>query len=369
MEVKQNRLSIIFSSMKDHRVNRTKRHSLENIVFITVAATICGCETWNDIEDFGKDRFDWLSRHLDLPNGIPSHDTFNRFFSALDVEKFEECFRQWASSVVGSISDSVIALDGKRIVGSSKNSDNPIHVISAWSAAYGISLGQVRTDDKSNEITAIPKLLDALFIEGSIITVDAMNCQPEIAKKILSKNADYIFQVKNNRKKLYDDMDKLFRWFPADSVYAQTDDKEHGRIETRKCSVISDFTGVYKANIWVGLQSMIKIESKQVNKKTGKVVEEVRYFLSSLDPDAEKIGKAIRSHWSIENSLHWQLDVSFGEDASRKRNKNAVMNFSMINKMALSTLTKERDVKLGVRSKRLKASRSEDYLMKVMELF
>lgn len=357
----------IFRELTDHRVNRTKLHSLENIIFISMTAIISGSETWNEIEEFGKGRIDWFSKYLDLPNGIPSHDTFNRFFSNLDPDKFESVFRKWVSSFGRECKGDVISIDGKSIRGSRRTNQLAIHMVSAWSKNAGITLGQLRTPDKGSELKAIPELLDALFIKGSIVTIDALGAQPNIAEKIIDNGADYILQIKKNRKNMVKDIEIAFHMMKPSSV-SKTIDNAHGRMEMRKVSVIKGDGRIRKSEQWKNLQSIVMIESQSVNKVTGEMDKSTAYYITSLDSDAETIGKAIRSHWGIENSLHWMLDVAFSEDRGRKTNQNAVINFSLMNKIALDFLKKEKSMKTGIKSKRMKAGWSTSYLEKVLNL-
>ena len=342
------------SQMKDPRIERRKLHVLDDIVFITIAAVLSGAETWNDIELYGKLKKEWLSTFLKLTNGIPSHDTFNRFFSALDSQEFEKCFLLWVKSLSEKYPDDVVSIDGKTMRGS-RNGDfkSATHIVSAWSEANNLILGQLKTDQKSNEITAIPELLNALLLEGCIVTIDAMGCQKEIAKKIIGKNADYVLAVKENQSDLLDDIQDSFRILKPNDVFEDTD-YGHGRIETRKCSLINDLSLVEKSSSWKSLSSILKVESTRYFKANGKTQTETRYYISSLANDAEKVGTAIRSHWGIENKVHWTLDVAFKEDQSRKRAGNSAHNFSIINRIALNLLKNDK-TKIGIRGKRLGA--------------
>lgn len=356
-----------FKDLKDHRMNRTKLHSLESIMFIALAAVICGAETWNEIEEFGNEKLDWFKKHLDLPNGIPSHDTFNRFFSALDPESFEECFRKWVASFQGDPNGDVISIDGKSVKGSWRTHSQAVHIVSAWSRNTGITLGQKATENKGGEIRIIPELLDALFIEGSIVTIDALGAQPEIAEVIVNNGADYVLQIKNNRKTLVRDIEFSFNHREPHSVY-ESNNKSHGRQEKRVVSVLYYPELIRKYHQWTNLECIIKLESESHNMANGRVEKSVAYYISSLNSNAEHIANVIRSHWGIENSLHWVLDVAFSEDRSRKMNKNAVVNFSTMNKVALDMLKKETSVKIGIKSKRMKAGWGTGYLEKVLGL-
>jgi len=360
-----NKISTIFSGLKDHRVNRTKLHPLENIVFISTCAVICGAETWNEIEAYGNSKKEWLSGFLDLSSGIPSHDTFNRFFSLMHTATFEECFRQWVSTIVSDIKGDFVSIDGKTVRGSKGFESTALHIVSAWSAVNQISLGQLRTAEKSNEITAIPELLESLLIEGSTVTIDAMGCHTAIARKIVSKGADYILAVKNNQRTLYSEIQDSFTFVSPESESVE-EDFGHGRIEKRTCSVINNLGMIGDSVVWSSIQSIIRIECHRYNKTTSESDTSTRYYISSLNTDAKYMATAIRSHWGIENNLHWMLDVSFGEDRGRKRNKSAVMNFSTLNKIALYLLKNDSSQNVGVRSKRMIAGWDQEYLMKII---
>ncbi|MDO9028362.1 MAG: ISAs1 family transposase [Candidatus Roizmanbacteria bacterium] len=352
--------------MKDHRIDRKKLHLLEDIVFITIAAVISGAASWNEIELFGKHKKDWLASFLSLPNGIPSHDTFNRFFASLDPEVFEQVFTSWVNSLVEKYPGDIIAIDGKTIRGSKgKGFHSATHVVSAFSIHNQLIMGQLQVDQKSNEITAIPKLLDALLINGSVVTIDAMGCQKEIAKKIRSRQADYVLMVKENQSELLDDIKDSFKMLEHDD-YTESLDFGHGRIETRKCAVITDLSLIEKPTLWKSLTSIVRVESERYIKSTGVTQSETRYYISSLCADANQLLHAIRSHWGIENNAHWSLDVAFNEDSSRKRARNAAMNFSIINRLALNMIKKE-ESKMGLKAKRLLAGWSQEYILKVLK--
>lgn len=354
------------SRMKDPRIERKKLHLLEDIVFITIAAVLSGAESWNDIELYGKVKKEWLSSFLVLKHGIPSHDTFNRFYAALDPKEFEECFLLWIKSLTEKYPGDIVSIDGKTMRGSrGAGFNSATHIVSAWSDSNKLVLGQIKTDQKSNEITAIPELLKALLLEGCIVTIDAMGCQKEIARKILTKKADYVLAVKNNQPELMDDIQDSFRILKPNDVFKHID-YDHGRIETRKCFLINDLTLIDKSSSWKSLGSIIKIESERYFKATGKTQTETRYYISSIASNAEKVAIAIRSHWGIENKVHWTLDVAFNEDKSRKRAGNAAHNFTIINRIALNLL-KNDDTKIGIRGKRLGAGWSGEFLFKLLK--
>lgn len=330
---------------------------------------ICGAETWNNIEEYARTKEKFLRKFLELPNGIPSHDTFNRVFSALDNEQFESCFIEWVKSLVEITKGEVVAIDGKTIRGAKANGKkSPFHLVSAWASQGNVVLGQVKTDDKSNEITAIPKLLEILALEDSIITIDAMGCQESIVNKIIEKKANYILAVKLNQQQLYEDIEHEFR-FSKELQSDTTLGLDHGRIETRICSVSNNLEEFENVGKWKNLKTIVRVESIREFKNSDKPTEKApRYYISNLQLSPAKFQNAIRSHWSIENKLHWTLDVAFGEDASRKRTGNAAQNFSTLNKIALNLLKNEKSIKAGVKGRRLKAGWDDNYLMKVLKI-
>ncbi len=362
-------LCSLFEQIDDPRSDTTKLNKLNDILLIGVISVICGAETWNNMEDYARAKEGFLKTMLELPNGIPSYDTFNRVFSAIDNQKFESAFVEWVNSLVKLADGQVIAIDGKTIRGvKAHGKKSPIHLVSAWAAQNKLVSGQVKTDEKSNEITAIPKLLKLLMLENAIVTIDAMGCQEEIAENIIDKKADYILAVKRNQKQLFEDIEdefKVAKNIAEDtSVYG-----DHGRIETRVCRTISDLGFVQNREKWANLKTIIKIDSTREFKNSDKPTEKAtRYYISSLKVGPKAFQEYIRSHWSIENSLHWALDVAFGEDASRKRSGNSAQNFSTLCKIALNLLKNEKTLKSGVKGKRLKAGWDNDYLMKVLNL-
>ena len=355
-----------FSELTDPRVDRTKAHMLEDILFIAIASVICGAESWNDMENFGKAKEGWLRTFLRLPEGIPSHDTFNRVFSALNPEELESSFLSWTRSVAELTDNEVVSIDGKSMRGTREHgSKSIVHMVSAWASANHIVLGQLKVDEKSNEITAIPKLLDLLVVKGCIVTIDAMCCQKDIVSVIVEKEANYLIAVKGNQGSLQEQVKDSFRFLPAVSVSEDTD-CGHGRVETRRCSIISDLSLIEHREEWKNLRSLIKIETERYDKCRQATLKETRLYISSLEADADLINRSVRSHWGVENSLHWVLDVAFNEDHSRKRAGNAAQNFSLINRIALNLLKNEKSAKVGVRGKRLKAGWDNDYLLKIL---
>jgi len=365
-----NKLKTIFSNVDDFRRSHRKKYELESILLIGIISVICGAENWNEMESYARSKEDFLRSFLDLPNGIPSHDTFNRVFSNIDSEQFETCFVEWVSNLAELQPREIIAIDGKTIRGAkASGKKSPVHMVSAWASENNLVLGQIKVSEKSNEIKAIPKLLDVLSLDDTIVSIDAMGCQKNIAEKIIENKADYILAVKGNQPQLLENIKDEFR-FSKQIKIDINEDIGHGRIETRICSVITDFQFIDNDNNdWKNLKSIIKIESKREFKNSDKPIENsARYYISSVDADAKDFQKAIRSHWGIENKLHWMLDVSFSEDASRKRAKNASQNFSLLNKIALNLLKQEKSSKIGVKSRRLKAGWDNHYLIKVLNL-
>ena len=353
-----------FSEMEDFRINRKKRHLLTDIITIAIAAVLSGMKSYDDIEDFGAVREDWLRTFLELPNGIPSHDTFNRVLSHMDPLKFEECFRNWVDSIHQG---QLISMDGKTIRGAKSHGvKSPIHMVSAWANDSNMVLGQLKVNEKSNEITAIPELLNGLFIKGCIISIDAMGCQQEIAKCIAQGEGDYILGVKKNQPTLYQNLEDSFRFLKT----ADNDenlDIGHGRIEKRKCTLITDLSHIEEPGKWDKLSVLIKIESERTFKANGETENSIRYYIASKPASAFFYQKNIRDHWAIENKLHWTLDVDFQEDASRKRAKNAAQNFSLINKVALNILKNDQTKNISIRRKRNLAAWDKEYLMKLLK--
>ena len=366
-----------FASLEDPRAEHLIDHKLIDIVMIALCAVICGAETWNDIELFGNERLDWLRQFLALKNGPPSHDTYGRVFARIDGGQFQACFISWVQAVFQATQGQVIAVDGKQARRSHDriNGKKAIHVVSAWATANHLVLGQQTVDEKSNEITAIPELLRLLEVNGCIVTIDAMGCQTEIAEQIVDQGADYVLAVKQNQGHLYEDIDFFFylahqnNFERVDHTYDRTVNKDHGRIETRECWAISGeeslrFLRGYEQ--WKGLRTIAMVQSQRQIK--GNTTIERRYYISSLANDAQKILHAARSHWGVENSLHWVLDVAMGEDDSRIRKGNAPENMATLRRIALNLLKQERTLKRGFKGKRLKAAFSPDYLLKVLSV-
>jgi predicted transposase YbfD/YdcC len=364
-----NDLVRIFSQIQDPRSHINKLHDVVDILLIGIVSVLCGAETWLQMKMFAQSKEDFFRKFLTLENGIPSEDTINRVFSAIDSDEFESCFIEWVNSISVMKRGQVIAIDGKNLRGAKSNGKmSPVHMVSAWASDNNLVLGQVRVNEKSNEITAIPRLLETLDVEGCIITIDAMGTQTEIASKIVENGADYILAVKGNQKQLLEEVKDEIH-FSKDPSIDETVDIGHGRIETRKCTVVSEFQFIKESTKWCDLRSVVRIESTREFKNSDKSTEKaVRYYISNRIDTAKNFQKHIRSHWGVENKLHWTLDVAFSEDASRKRNKNAAQNFSIILKIALNLLKNEKSDRQGIAGKRLRAGWDEDYLMKVLKI-
>lgn len=364
-----------FASLKDPRTGRAKRHNLMDVIVIAICAVICGADSWVDVEMFGKSKKDWLSRMLALPNGIPSHDTFGRVFARIDPVQFEACFTEWVQAVNEVIEGQIVAIDGKTLRRSydRRGDKTAIHMVSAWASANRLVLGQIRVDDHSNEITAIPELLSTLDVSGCTVTIDAMGCQKEIATTITDQGADYVLALKQNQPQLYDDVTEMFdhaqgsEFSNLDHHFSETIEKGHGRIEKRRCWAVSDpdhLGYVNDRNQWAGLKSLAMVESERT--ENGKTSTQTRYYISSLPNDARRLLSSARTHWGIENSVHWVLDVAFDEDASRVRQGNAAENLSVLRRMALNMLKQESTSQGGVAAKRKRAGWDQDYLLLVL---
>ena len=364
-----------FGGLEDPRIDRCKRHQLLDIITIAICAVICGADSWVHVEMFGKNKEDWFRTFLDLPHGIPSHDTFGDVFSRLDPDRFQECFMDWSRSVAELLPGEVVAIDGKTVRRShdKRAGKEAIHLVSAWASANTLTLGQVKTEEKSNEITAIPRLLELLELSGCIVTIDAMGCQKEIAQRILDREADYLLAVKENQGLLYQDIRDLFEGAEEggfDGVphdYATTLNKGHGRVERRECWVISDpacLGYLSTGKDWPGLRSVMKVTGRRET-GTGATVQ-ARYYISSLGASAKRQLEAARAHWSIENSLHWSLDVTFREDQSRVRKDHSPQNMATLRQIAHNQLKRETSLKVGIQGKRLQAGWRDDYLLKVL---
>lgn len=331
------------------------KHELDGILFLAVSSAICGIVDWDEMEMFGNEQISWFRKYYAYVNGIPSHDTISRVFAKLDPNEFCKYFTEWVRTLRKDIDKEVIAIDGKVVKGSAQKSRGikSLYCVSAFATENQLVLSQEMVDEKSNEITAVPKLLDMIDCKGTIITVDALNCQTKIVEKVIEKEADYLFAIKSNQKGIYEQIVSRFEKQKIDSVDMEYD-MGHGRVETRKCSVISKLEFIDDAVKWKGIKTIVKIESERFMKATQETQTETRYYISSLLPDAKQINKSVRSHWGIENKLHWMLDISFNEDASRKRKDNSMQNYGMICKIALNMI-KQADGKGSYKKQKFKA--------------
>lgn len=361
-----------FADLTDPRDERGKEHLLQDILAIAICAVICGAESWNDIELYGHAKQEWFSSFLKLGNGIPSHDTFARVFARLDPQQMQQCFLSWIEAVSQLTAGEVIAIDGKTVRHSydTSNGKGAIHMVSAWASTNRLVLGQQKVDDKSNEITAIPALLKVLSVAGCIVTIDAMGCQKEIASAIIEQGGDYVLALKGNQSGLLEDVQWLFEQAIATEFQGVTHDvaqsinQGHGRIETRRCWTLSQLEYLVQKPLWKGLQSIAMIQNER--RVNGQVSVETRYYITSLENHAAKVAHAVRTHWSIENSLHWVLDVSFDEDACRIRSYHAPQNLSLLRQIALNLLSQDKSIKLGIKAKRKKAGWDDAYLIKIL---
>lgn len=361
-----------FESLEDPRRAYLVEHSLLDIVALTICAVICGAETWEGIEAYGHSKLEWLKTFLALPNGIPSHDTIARVFALLEPSQLQECFVSWVKSIAELSLGEVISLDGKSARHSydKGKGKGAIHMVSAWASGNQLVLGQVKVADKSNEITAIPKLLNILDISGCIVTIDAMGAQKEIAQQIIDQGADYVLSLKGNQGNLHEDVEQLFNWAHKTDFKGieheayQTLDKGHGRIEIRRYWLLDKVEHLEDAARWKGLKrvGMIEAERRIEGQPT---TTERRYYLTSLDGGIERFADASRGHWGIENRLHWSLDVVFHEDDSRIRKGHAPENMTVMRKIALNLLAKESS-KGSKKTKRLKAGWDNDFLIQVL---
>lgn len=364
-----------FRALDDPRVSPATRHRLLDIVAIALLAVVCGADSWVEVEQFGKEKRDWLRTFLALPHGIPAHDTFGRVFAALDPAQFERCFASWVGAVARLTAGEVVAIDGKVLRRSHDraNGKGPLALVSAWAGANRLTLGQVAVADGSNEIAAIPELLRLLALKGCVVTIDAIGCQREIARQVVKQEADYVLALKDNQGALHEAVRVLFAEGRATGLAGiahathRTVEKGHGRIEVRRAWAVGDpevIAYLDPAGAWPGLRSVGMVEAER--RTGGAVSREARYFLSSLPGDAERLAAAARGHWGIENGLHWVLDVAFREDECRVRQGDADRNFAVLRRLALALLQREATAKVGTKAKRLKAGWSTAYLLKVL---
>jgi len=369
-------LSAYLSVIADPRLERTREHHLQDILMISVLAMLCGAESFVDFEDFGQAKEEWLRTFLELPAGIPSHDTFGRVFAAIDPRHFSQAFTGWTQSLRKQISAEIVAIDGKSLRRSHRGKEGgPIHMVSAWAHENGLVLGQCKVDEKSNEITAIPELLRALELSGCIVSIDAMGCQKTIAKEILEADAHYVLALKGNQNMLHEDVKSFFedarkrqfRLGPKKLIahdYFETVEKDHGRIERRRYWVCDQIDWLLERQPWEGLRSIVMVEStRQMPAQTS---AEVRYFISSLPAQARQMARAVRGHWTIENQLHWSLDVNFREDDCRIRAGYAAENMAILRHLSHNILKAEPTKKRGIKGKQKNAAWNHPYLLSLL---
>jgi len=366
-----------FAAIEDPRLdNHNRRHELHDILVITILGTICGADTWIEICDFAHAKIDWLKTFLKLPNNIPSHDTFGRIFSLINPKTFEKCFIDWVSSLSIELNNEIISIDGKTLRGSlnRRRNQKALHLVSAWASNNRIMLGQIKTQEKSNEIEAIPKLLKMIDVKGGTVTIDAMGCQKDIAKEIINQGADYVLSLKENQKTLYDDVNSIFARAEENKqkqykkmLHRRKIEKihDHGRIETRKYTLVSARDPLMFEIRWPWLKGIGKLE---VTRTTNNIVEKsTRYFLTSLEyENIDKFMGAVRKHWNVEINLHWSLDVSFKEDLNRVRIGHASENLAIVRRIALNLLKQEQTHKRGISCRRKRAGWDSQYLMRVL---
>jgi predicted transposase YbfD/YdcC len=366
-----------FATIEDPRVQRTQLHKLGDVFFIAICATLCGANAFTAMEEFGRSKLDWLKTFIDLPNGVPSHDTFRNIFSAIKPAAFTECFMSWVKVLNIPIKNKIVAIDGKtsRASGSKTTGRKALHTVSAWATEANLVLGQVATEEKSNEITAIPKLLRMLELQGAIVTIDAMGCQKEIAAEIRGRGADFVLQVKGNQEHLEEDIIDAFAALDEASPKAranqgfdvfETHDTKHGRKEYRRCEAMSVPKTLRNRDDWKDLTSICRVARSY--EENGEPKSEVRYFISSLRAGAKRLAEAVRGHWGVENGLHWVLDMAFDDDRNRTGVGDAPANLATLRRWVLSLLRQDKSHKGGIESKRMQMGWNEGYLEAILGL-
>src|ERR671929_667818 len=366
-------LASCFTGLEDPRETRRCDHRLVDILAIAVCAVVACAESWEDIELYGRSKRAWLETFLALPNGIPSHDTFRRVFMLIDPDAFEACFTRWAQALADGIGREVVAVDGKTVrrSGSRRHQHGPLHPVSAWASERGLALGQRAVDGESNEITAVPELLDALRLEGCIVTLDAMGCQKEIAERIRAKGADYLLVLKANHGHAFEAVREHFErtCFSLGSggrPVFDAFDESHGRLVRRRVFMDPAAKDLEPLSDWPELSTVLAVETIRGVTGTGKVEAEIRYFLTSCGDDPVTLARAIRRHWSVENGLHWVLDVTFREDDSRVRDRTAARNLALLRKIALNLVAGDRSGQTSLRGRRKKAAWNDDYMLRII---
>ncbi len=361
-----------FADVEDPRTGNRKRYDLTELLVICVCAVISGAEGVVEIAQWGRIKEAWLREFLVLPHGVASHDTFGRVLRLLDPKVFEASLRRWVGQVVGALADTVVAVDGKTVRGSRRTDGTALHLVSAYASAYGLTLGALAVPDKTNEITAIPKLLDTLEIQGAIVSMDAMGCQREIAAKVRQKQADYLLAVKGNQPTLaeaitdFHEHSERVGWKRTPHGYAQTLDKDHGRIETRELWSVADLSWLDRRSDWADLAQILIVRARREVK--GQVSTETRFFLTSSTAKPQRLLEAVRSHWRVENDLHWSLDVTFGEDACRVRKDHAATNLALLRRIVLNLIRLQPKGKLSVRRHLKQAAWDDTFRLKLLNL-
>jgi predicted transposase YbfD/YdcC len=361
-----------FADLEDPRTRRSP-HGLMELLLTAICAVLSGADGWAGVALWGRAKLDWLRQFLPFAHGVASHDTFGRVFALLNAAVFERCFIAWMRTVCGAFEGLQVALDGKTVRRSQTSGQKAIHVVSAFAQGLGLTLGQLKTAEKSNEITAIPELLEALLLKGCIVTIDAMGCQKAIAAKIIQQDCDYALLVKNNQPGLAAAIEGIFEaaarvgYEGVPHTRAEWIEKDHGRIETRRCIVTDDLSGLAgRQHDWPGAKILILVESSRESK--GVTSTERRYYISSRRADAAHLGTVVRGHWGVENGLHWSLDVVFGEDQARMRQGNAAENFSILRRIALYLFRQDKSVKAGIKNRRLLAASDDAYRQKLLNI-
>lgn len=363
-----------FHDIDDQRIERTKFHLLHDILVISICAVICGADGPSSIEQYALAKQDWLNTFLKLPNGIPSHDTIGRVMAQIDPQQFQTCFMRWIQDICHLLPGEVVPIDGKTLRRSfdTELDQGPIHIVSAWATTNRLVLGQIKVDEKSNEITAIPELIDALDLTDCVVTIDAMGCQKQIASRIRAKGAHYILALKKNQGTLYSDVHELFHQLRRDQAPDETldayemTDQGHGRHEIRRYWTTDTLDRVSTRAQWSDLQAVGMVESERT--LAGETTVESRYYILSLPSNAQTFGNAVRAHWGIENSVHWVLDVTFREDESRIRMGHGPENFAILRHIAINLLREETSFKGSIKTKRLKCGWNDAYLSKVLNM-
>ena len=360
-----------FSVLPDPRKSRNQAYALFDIITVAILAVLCGADDWVEVSLWGETNLFWLQERGICLDGVPSHDTFSRFFRFVDSNAFERCFISWTQKIA-KVVGGVIALDGKRICNSGSGEEKAIHLVSAFSVENDMVLGQLATETKSNEITAFPLLIDLLDIKKAVVTIDAAGCQKEVASKIRNKGGDYILALKGNQGNLHAEVENFFNQAlqvkpdEAKCDHYTSEEKSRGRYEIREVWTTEELSWLPQKADWKDLNSISCLKSRRTIK--GKETTELRYYISSLPADAWKTGRSIRSHWSVENKLHWQLDVSYGEDGCKVRKDNGAENLSVIRRATLNLLKADKKTKAGIKNKRSKAGWDKSYMLNVLNI-